>query len=141
MNQAKTLLSRCGFRCDLCLAYQPNIEVNPANRHLLVYGWGKYFGINIQPEEISCPGCLSDGPTMDSNCPVRPCARSRGFATCAQCGDYICQHLAERIVTCSEIQQKTGEDIPLEDYLLFIRPYENGPRLEALRSAGGEKPL
>lgn len=134
MNQIEPILARCGFRCDLCLAYQPNIDANPANRDLLTQGWLKYFGIRVRPEEIYCLGCLSDSPTMDSNCPVRPCVLSRGCATCAECGEYICPHLAERIVTCAEVQQQIGEDIPLEDYFLFIRPYENKPRLESLRN-------
>ena len=134
MNQVDPILARCGFRCDLCLAYRPNIQGDPAARVLLSDGWYKYFGFRIQPEDILCEGCPSDAPTMDSSCPVRPCVLSRGYSTCAQCGEYICSHLAGRIVTCSEIQLQTGEDITLEDYFLFIRPYENGPRLEALRN-------
>jgi len=26
------ILTRCGYRCDLCLAYRPNIDANPENR-------------------------------------------------------------------------------------------------------------
>ena len=133
MNQGKPVLACCGFRCDLCLAYQPNFEANPTNRDIKTEGWLNYFDIHIPPEEIHCLGCLPEEPSMDSSCPVRPCVISRGYNTCAQCGEYICLHMAEPIVICSEIQQQIGEDIPLEDYFLFILPYENKPLLEAVR--------
>ena len=32
------ILSRCGYRCDLCLAYRPNVEANPAGRRELSDG-------------------------------------------------------------------------------------------------------
>jgi hypothetical protein len=38
------ILSRCGYRCDLCLAYRPNVEKNPSNQQVLSDGWFKYFG-------------------------------------------------------------------------------------------------
>jgi hypothetical protein len=25
------VLARCGYRCDLCLAYRPNVEAEPSN--------------------------------------------------------------------------------------------------------------
>ena len=54
------ILTRCGYRCDLCLAYWPNITANPANRQKLSDGWFKYFGFRIPPEEIQCDGCMSE---------------------------------------------------------------------------------
>ena len=32
------ILSRCGYRCDLCLAYQPNIQAH-LKRQLISDGW------------------------------------------------------------------------------------------------------
>jgi len=29
----KTILTRCGYRCDLCLAYRHHPDNNPAGRH------------------------------------------------------------------------------------------------------------
>ena len=49
----KEILSRCGYRCDLCLAYRPHIEAYPEDRQRLSDGWFKYFGFRIPPEEIS----------------------------------------------------------------------------------------
>jgi hypothetical protein len=78
------ILTRCGFRCDLCLAYKPNIEKHPENKQKLSDGWHKYFGFRIPPDEIYCEDCMA-------------------------------------------------EEIPEEDYLCFIKPYENKKRFDALR--------
>lgn len=35
------VLSRCGYRCDLCLAYAPNVQAHPEYRQTLSDGWFK----------------------------------------------------------------------------------------------------
>jgi len=130
-----TILTRCGYRCDLCLAYKPNIEKNPANRQILSDGWHKYFGFRLPPEKICCDGCMSTDPHLiDDQCPVRPCVIDKGLDNCAQCEQYGCEKLTERLVWLEEIVQRVGGEIPQEDYQGFIRPYENRRRLEALRT-------
>ena len=130
------ILSRCGFRCDLCMAYGPNIAAHPKNAPKLSDGWFKYFGFRIPPEKIKCPGCLSDSPeTLDNGCPVRPCVTGRGLDNCASCADYACDNLVERLVTFESIQKKADSPIPEDDRLNFIFPYENKVRLDALRAS------
>ena len=130
----ETILTRCGYRCDLCLAYKPNIDSNPSNREILSDGWYKYFGFRLLPEEIYCDGCMTDDPKLiDKNCPVRPCVISKGLDNCSQCDDYICDKLTQRIVIYEDIKGKVNAEIPEEDYLCFIRPYENKRRLDDLR--------
>ena len=133
----EAILTRCGYRCDLCLAYRPNVEANPENQVVLSDGWFAYFGFRVPPEQILCDGCLSAAPRLiDSACPVRPCAIENGVATCAACPDYGCERLAERLVTFEEVQQRIGRPIPPADRERFIRPYESKARLEALRRSG-----
>lgn len=133
----EVILTRCGYRCDLCLAYRPNVERNPANRQALSDGWFKYFGFRLPPEAICCDGCMSADPQLiDQSCPVRPCVIARGLDHCAQCDEYACAKLHERLVVYEEVQQRLEVEIPEEDYQRFIRPYENLHRLEALRSPG-----
>ena len=129
------ILTRCGYRCDLCLAYRPNIEAEPANRQQLSDGWHTYFGFRIPPEAICCDGCMSENPRpMDTACPVRPCVIARGLDHCAQCANYDgCEKLAERLVVFEELRLRLGVEIPEADRARFILPYENRQRLEALR--------
>jgi len=128
--------TRCGYRCDLCLAYAPNIEREPANRQVLSDGWFKYFGFRIVPEQIRCDGCMAEDPELlDVGCPVRPCAIEKGLDNCAQCDEYVCDRLSQRLVVYEEVASRVGAAIPEEDRARFILPYENQQRLDALRRA------
>lgn len=128
------ILSLCGMRCDLCLAYRPNLERHPENRQVLSDGWFKYFGYRVPTDEIECDGCFPDGgPTLDSSCEVKPCVTKRNLETCAGCEEYICDKLAKRLVTFKSIQEKFEQPIPDVDRQRFIFPYENAARLVKLR--------
>lgn len=130
------ILTRCGYRCDLCLAYAPNVAVHPENGQTLSDGWFKYFGFRLPPEQIYCDGCLAESPMLiDAGCPVRPCVVMRGLENCAQCDQYICEKLKERSVTFESVQDRVGGYIPYLDYLRFIQPYENKLRLDAINTS------
>jgi hypothetical protein len=137
------ILTRCGYRCDLCLAYRPNVEQNPANQQKLSDGWFKYFGFRLPPEQIICDGCMAEDPKLiDQACPVRPCVIARGLENCAQCDQYVCEKLTERLVLREEVAKRVGGEIPEDDYRCFIRPYENKLRLDVLRNSpdGPQRP-
>jgi hypothetical protein len=128
------ILTKCGYRCDLCLAYKPNLEKHPENKQILSDGWHTYFGFRIPPEDIYCEGCLSmDGKQIDSSCPVRPCVIEQGITNCALCDEYICEKLETRIVNFQDIQDRFNQPIPDADRERFIKPYENEKRLETFR--------
>jgi hypothetical protein len=128
------VLTRCGYRCDLCLAYRPNVETNPSNQQKLSDGWFKYFGFRLAPEKILCDGCMADHPRLiDQSCSVRPCVIERSLENCAQCEEYVCEKLRERIVVYEQVKERVGAEIPEDDYNCFIRPYENKSRLDVLR--------
>jgi hypothetical protein len=130
------VLARCGYRCDLSLAYRPNIEAAPSNQEVLSDGWQKYFGFRIPPERIICDGCMAQNPRLiDKSCPVRPCVMQRGLGNCSECADYVCDKLADRIVVYEQLAAKRADAIPAEDRARFIRPYENKERLSHLRRA------
>ncbi len=132
------ILTRCGYRCDLCLAYRPNVERDPSNQQKLSDGWFTYFGFRIPPEKIVCDGCMSDGTDirlLDVGCLVRPCVIEKGLDSCAQCADYGCERLQQRTVVYEEIKGRMGAEIAEEDRQRFILPYENKRRLDALRGA------
>ncbi len=128
------IISLCGMRCDLCLAYRPNVEAHPENQQLISDGWHKYFGFRIPPEEIICDGCFLEGnETIDAECAVRPCVIEHGVANCAACDSYICDKLAGILVDFDDMQAKFDQPIPEEDRQRFIFPYENKQRLAELR--------
>lgn len=124
---------RCGYRCDLCLAFRPNVVDRPESREVLSDGWYRYYGFRVPASEIWCDGCMTDDPELiDQRCPVRPCVIERGLDNCSQCEQYACEKLALRLVTFDEVEERVGEGISRADYERFIRPYENRRRLGAL---------
>lgn len=136
----KPILTRCGYRCDLCLAYRPNIEKHPEDRQKLSDGWHKYYGFRLPASEICCDGCMAENPRLiDRSCPVRPCVIEMGLENCAQCEHYVCEKLKQRLVTYDGVRQRTSGEIPEDDYHCFIRPYENKKRLDALRASKSDE--
>ena len=141
------VLTRCGYRCDLCLAYRPNVAAESDRARALSDGWHVYFGFRIPPEEIACDGCRApDGHLIDASCPVRACVIAHGVDTCAGCeafecgstgqpGD-VCAILTTRDVSRAEVEARIGAPVPEEDYVRFIQPYEGLCRLRALRAQG-----
>jgi hypothetical protein len=130
------ILTRCGYRCDLCLAYRPSVARDPSNQQKLSDGWFRYFGFRLPPQEICCDGCMAHNPRLvDQSCPVRPCAMEKGVDNCSQCEHYVCDRLRERLVIFEEVRLRFGAQIPQEDRACFILPYENKQRLDALRSS------
>lgn len=131
----KEILTKCGYRCDLCLAYKPNVEKKD-ERSVLSDGWHEIYGFRIEPEDIICDGCVScENPVLiDTECPVRPCVISRSIENCAECKDYICDKLEQRVVRRKALEEKLGRKLSESEYNSFVLPYESKPRLDALRS-------
>jgi len=126
------ILTRCGYRCDLCLADKPNVEKNPENRQKFIDGIYKYYGFRLSESESYCDGCMAGNPKLiDQNCPVRPCVIEKGLVdNCSQCESYVCEKLKQRLVIYDEIKQRMSEEITENDYIRFIKPYENKRRLK-----------
>jgi hypothetical protein len=70
---------------------------------------------------------------IDKKCPVRPCVLARKLAHCAECADYVCEKLSDRLVVYEKVAAATPGPIPAEDRARFIAPYENKARLDRLR--------
>ncbi len=125
------IVSRCGYRCDLCLAFAPNAQTTD-RRKRISDGWFKIFGFRIPEEEIACDCCKNDGNLIDTSCPVRPCVLSKGIDTCGTCPDFICDKLQSRMVDFERLVIERGP-ISEEDRELFVRPYESRQTLEELK--------
>ncbi len=122
-KQKESVITLCGMRCDLCLAYQANLDVHPENAQRISDGWETCFGFRIPPEAVHCDGCFTTGdPTLDSGCDVRPCVIERGLENCAGCEDYLCEKRAGRLTRFDAIRTKFAAPIPEKDRRLFTFP-------------------
>ncbi len=85
----KEVLARCGYRCDLCLAYKPNVEANPDNPKRLSEGWNRYFSLRVPTEKILYDGCLAKNQRLqDQDRPVRLCVIERNLPNGARLEAY-----------------------------------------------------
>ena len=125
------ILSKCGYRCDLCPAYDPNIS-ELTDKQKISDGWFQYFGFRIFPEDIGCVGCLNEGKHADVDCPVRPCVIEKGIEHCACCENFGCEKLKSRMDFAEE-KLKNFPDISEKEHTLFFKPYLSKHRLYNLR--------
>jgi len=124
------IISRCGYRCDLCATYAPNIA-SDADKQRMSQALAKYFDSQIEPQDLGpCAGCLKgDG---DPDCQVRACAEQKGLENCAHCEAFACEKLRARM---NVVEQRVNdvESIPRADYDLYIKPYLAEQRLLRIR--------
>ncbi|MFN2200682.1 MAG: DUF3795 domain-containing protein [Caldilineaceae bacterium] len=128
------ILAKCGYRCDLCLAYRPNIEADD-RRQELSDGWFNLYGFRIGPEAIACDGCVSsNSPNLiDKNCLVRPCVIRKGIENCACCNEFVCDKHKSRGVDRANLEHTLNRTLSETEYEYFVRPYEGERRLRDLR--------
>ncbi len=133
------VLSKCGYRCDLCLAYGPNVA-RQDRRAELSDGWHAVFGFRIPPEKIVCDGCTSgNNPRLiDSGCPVRPCVVARGLPNCGHCSELVCDRVSQRIVDRKEVESRLGRKLSGKEYEIAVEPYESFERLDFIRKHTNE---
>ena len=116
------LLSKCGYKCNRCPAYESNLK-SEVDKKIMCDAWNKYLGDEIKPEQISnCRGCQAIGSHGDGSCPVRPCAIGRGVETCAHCGEFACDKVKSRMNFVEE-SVKDVSNIPESDFKKFIEPF------------------
>ncbi|MFQ5910704.1 MAG: DUF3795 domain-containing protein, partial [Thermoplasmata archaeon] len=139
----KDWYAKCGCNCGRCLGFKGNARTDE-DKQRCSDGWHRYFGVRLRPDLCYCPGCQSTEPRKsgavlpDSSCYVRPCAKKTGAKTCAHCPSYPCEELKTR--TPGEdfreiLAQRTGEPIPEDDYIAFVKPYEGLKHLAEIRAS------
>lgn len=136
-------IAKCGCNCATCPTYKENLTTID-DRARCSSGWEKYLNIKLKPEKLkSCDGCSipeEDRKVYYLNCRVRKCAMFNGIKNCAYCSAYPCQDL-ETIHSIQEpgarekIEDRIGYQIPQNDYLAIIEPYEGIKHLNEIRKS------
>lgn len=129
------IISKCGYRCDLCPAYEANLK-SDADKQRMSDAWEKYCGFQVPPEQIKrCPGCAVSG--ADPTCTVRPCAIEKNVENCAHCEQFGCDKLMPKINFVEENVKVDLSDIPEKDFNLFIKPFVSKESLSKIRESLG----
>ncbi len=92
----KKIISICGINCSECKAYIATQNDDDAARIEVAETWSKMYDTDIDPQDIVCDGCTTEGGrhfNYCNICEIRACGIERGLANCAACEDYICDRL------------------------------------------------
>jgi len=139
------LIAKCGCNCSQCPTFKDNLQTFE-DRKRCSWGWKKYLNIKLSPEKLRlCDGCsISDDKrkVYYLNCYVRKCAMKNGVKNCAYCSAYPCQevlaiHSLQKLDAKERIVKRLGYEIPEQDYLAFIEPYEGIKHLNEIRQTIG----
>ena len=124
----------CGRRCDLCLGSKEYREdgFSPAENFGYM-NWVCYHGcIDVAVERFDgvfkCPGCES---RRDSDCACFICLAGKGFANCAECGEY---RTCDAIRDCHHPAQ-CNIGMTVEEVTKLVIPYAQKERLDTAREA------
>ena len=89
-------MAACGLVCSECEAYAATQAGDAEAIAAIARAWSGRYGVVLSPDDIWCDGCASGSERTSRHtrqCPIRPCARARGLASCAECEEYRCEHL------------------------------------------------
>jgi hypothetical protein len=116
------ILAKCGYRCDLCLAFEANLR-SEQDKKRMSRALAKYYDCRVRPEEVRpCKGCQAVKESPDEDCQVYPCVCEKGLQNCGQCPQFGCDKLKTRMDTVEQCLAK-HLDVSNEDYRVFFRPY------------------
>lgn len=118
----KPIVAKCGYRCDLCQAFEANLK-SEQDRKRMSRAFSKYYDFEIEPQAIRpCKGCQAAGEAPDKDCQVYPCVCEKGLPNCGPCPEFDCDKLKTRMDTVEKCLEN-HPDVSEEDYRLFFRPY------------------
>lgn len=118
------IIAKCGYRCDLCSAFETNLHGQDDKQDFL-RALKEYFGVTtMKLEDIKvCKGCVCAEKTPDPDCGVYPCVKEKDLDNCGQCKNFgVCDTLKTRMDVVEEILEK-HPDMPPADYERYFKPY------------------
>ena len=79
----------CGLNCALCEVFIATASNDGALRSKIASLWSRQPGVCLQPEQMYCFGCRSNGQHLPCrhDCEIRICALARGIDCCRACAD------------------------------------------------------
>jgi hypothetical protein len=103
------MIAYCGLDCLQCGALIATQTKNDEKRAEVAALWSEEYGGDIQPEDIHCDGCISEGGHLFGHCAVceiRKCGLAKGVENCAHCGEYPCMKITDFFVMVPDAKIK-----------------------------------
>jgi hypothetical protein len=133
------IIAPCGTNCSHCPSYRENL-LTDEDRQRCSDGWFKYHGFRLGPDKLRpCDGCQAPDDENSEryiSCNKRKCALFNGVETCAHCSAYPCEVFGiGPDFSWEQVEARLGTQIPEEDYLVFVEPYESVKHLDEVRAS------
>ena len=126
-------LTMCGYCCDLCKAYAPNIEKHDQRQQLAVV-WNKYYNLDISADDVYCDGCRCNKPgskRIDKECPVRKCVIDKELIHCGDCSQYPCATSKQREgLSAEDAMEMVKSNFDVSEYNEYLLAYDNKTRMD-----------
>jgi len=106
------MMSFCGLLCNECGAFIATENDDDTKRAEVAETWSKQYDTDVNPADINCDGCLSDGLRLFSHCKVceiRKCAKERGIVSCAHCDEYACEKLEKMLQMVPDARKRLDQ--------------------------------
>ncbi len=118
------VMSACGVLCSGCAAYMAAAK-GAAYQKEAAEGWTRVYGFQVEPEKMSCGGCLGPDDRVfftSAKCTARRCCLSKGFHSCAECPETTCE-LLQRAQSNWETVPEIGAKLSTSDFEKYAEPY------------------
>jgi len=106
------MIAVCGMNCHECGASLAAKESNDQKRTKVAQDWSKRFKVEVNPKDINCDGCQSDGGRIFNYCKVceiRKCGKEKGLKNCGYCRDYPCRKLDFILTNAPDAKKRLDE--------------------------------
>ena len=105
-------IAYCGIDCNKCPAFIATVENDDQKRKETSVMWSKMFNVNIDPKEINCNGCQTDGALFShcKVCEIRKCGMDKGTENCGKCKEFDgCSKIQDFIKMVPDAKQNLGK--------------------------------
>jgi hypothetical protein len=100
------MISYCGIDCSKCETFLATQTDSAIDRKKIALKCRLQFNVNLEPEQINCTGCKSDGVKCSFSttlCEIRKCNIRKYQPHCAVCREYKCAKLEKIIASAPAI--------------------------------------
>lgn len=86
------MIAPCGHDCGDCKVFIATRDDDMEALKRFSEELHAQTGKLVAPEDLACEGCISEGRRLGfcAVCPIRACALTKGYSTCALCPDLPC---------------------------------------------------
>jgi len=106
------MIAVCGMNCHECGAFLTTKENDDQKRTRVAQDWSTRFKVEVNPKDINCDGCQSDGGRIFNYCnvcEVKKCGKEKGLENCGYCGEYPCRKLDFILTNAPDAKKRLDE--------------------------------